>query len=346
MTQTTNFYGDITGISAVDMTNAWVSDGSIAIRNTTDGGTTWKTQTPGPSPTYPYNLLRDVFFKDVNNGWTVGDNGTIYHTTDGGSSWTKQTSGTGKNLRTVFFLTASVGWAAGDNTSMLQTTNGGASWAVFSAPTVLGTSNYGINDICFTDASRGLAASDDMVLVTTNGGATWKPDIGGIVYSVSFATPDIGWAVGAVGAIFKSTNGTWTTYTDVGDATLYSVCFPDADHGWACGDGGALYKYTQPKSTSVSHSDAEILSTFALDQNYPNPFNPSTNISFSLPSRSFVSLKIFDLMGRDVATLVSAELSAGTHSRQWNADGVQSGVYYYRLQAGEYSTTKTMIVLK
>lgn len=85
---------------------------------------------------------------------------------------------------------------------------------------------------------------------------------------------------------------------------------------------------------------------FMLFQNYPNPFNPSTTISFALPSRSFVSLKIFDLLGREVATIVTEEMSAGSYSKQWNATNVSSGIYYYRLQAGTYIETKKLVLLK
>jgi len=83
-----------------------------------------------------------------------------------------------------------------------------------------------------------------------------------------------------------------------------------------------------------------------LSQNYPNPFNPTTTISFSLPTKSFVSLKVFDILGRDVATIFSGELPAGTCTRQWNAANMASGVYYYRLQAGSYSETKKLVLLK
>jgi hypothetical protein len=86
--------------------------------------------------------------------------------------------------------------------------------------------------------------------------------------------------------------------------------------------------------------------SFALYQNYPNPFNPTTNISFTIPSKSFVTLKVYDLLGRDVATLVSKELPAGTYPQQWNAAGFASGVYLYRLQAGKYSGTKKLILMK
>ncbi len=85
---------------------------------------------------------------------------------------------------------------------------------------------------------------------------------------------------------------------------------------------------------------------YSLFQNHPNPFNPSTSISFTLPSRSFVTLKIFDLLGREVSTIVSEELPAGDHSRQWNAEDFPSGVYFYRLQAGSFIETKKLVLLK
>jgi hypothetical protein len=85
---------------------------------------------------------------------------------------------------------------------------------------------------------------------------------------------------------------------------------------------------------------------YSLSQNYPNPFNPSTTFTFSLAARSFVSLKVFDVMGRDVATIVSENLDAGNYSRQWNAAAMTGGVYFYRLQAGTFTETKSLILLK
>ncbi len=85
---------------------------------------------------------------------------------------------------------------------------------------------------------------------------------------------------------------------------------------------------------------------FTLAQNYPNPFNPSTTISFTLQSGSFVTLKIFDVMGREVTALVSQEKEAGTYQMRWNASGMPSGVYFYRLQAGIYTETKRLVILK
>ncbi len=83
-----------------------------------------------------------------------------------------------------------------------------------------------------------------------------------------------------------------------------------------------------------------------LEQNYPNPFNPLTTILFGLPSKAFVSLKIFDVTGREVASVISDELSAGNYSRQWNASGFSSGMYFYRLQAGAFTETKKLLLVR
>ena len=85
--------------------------------------------------------------------------------------------------------------------------------------------------------------------------------------------------------------------------------------------------------TGINKPVEDMPQGYRLAQNYPNPFNPSTTISFTLPSHSFVSLKVFDLIGREVATLVLEEMPAGIHSLPWNASYLPSGVYFYRLQA-------------
>jgi L-ascorbate metabolism protein UlaG (beta-lactamase superfamily) len=85
---------------------------------------------------------------------------------------------------------------------------------------------------------------------------------------------------------------------------------------------------------------------FRLDQNYPNPFNPSTRIDFTLPTSLFVTLKIYNVLGKEVGTLISENLQAGNHSRIWNAVNMPSGIYYYKLQAGKYTETKKLVLLK
>jgi hypothetical protein len=85
---------------------------------------------------------------------------------------------------------------------------------------------------------------------------------------------------------------------------------------------------------------------FTLAQNYPNPFNPSTTIQFQIPNSSFVNLKVFDILGREVATLVNEEKPAGSYEVEFEASNLPSGVYLYKLQAGNITETKKMILLR
>ena len=106
-------------------------------------------------------------------------------------------------------------------------------------------------------------------------------------------------------------------------------------------------------ASAVEQLDGAIPTEYALRQNYPNPFNPATTIQFALPKSSYVILKVFDALGKEVTTLVSRELSPGYFTIRWNAN-VPSGIYFYRLQArqtdggqaGEFMQTKKMILLK
>ena len=99
----------------------------------------------------------------------------------------------------------------------------------------------------------------------------------------------------------------------------------------------------------IVETDLEIVgipTEFGLDQNYPNPFNPTTRIDFQLPEKKFVSLKIYDIQGNLVTTLVSEQMNAGFHSVQWNANGHASGVYFYRFTADSFVATKRLLLLK
>ncbi len=98
--------------------------------------------------------------------------------------------------------------------------------------------------------------------------------------------------------------------------------------------------------TAVAENESAVPGHFALHQNYPNPFNPSTTIEFALPKTSFVTLKIYDLLGNEVATLVAEKLPAGRHQRVWEAKGLASGVYLYRIAAGEFVQTRKLILLQ
>ena len=99
-------------------------------------------------------------------------------------------------------------------------------------------------------------------------------------------------------------------------------------------------------SVGLTEKKSNIPLQFGLKQNYPNPFNPKTNIEFSIPKSEFVTLKVYNILGEEVSTLVSARLIAGRYRYDWNASNVASGVYLYRIQAGDYVDAKKMILLR
>jgi hypothetical protein len=98
--------------------------------------------------------------------------------------------------------------------------------------------------------------------------------------------------------------------------------------------------------SAVDSSRISIPAAYVLRQNYPNPFNPSTTISYALPTQSLVTLKVFNVLGQEVATLVNGLENPGNKSVEFNAAGLPSGVYFYRLQAGSYSGTKMLMVVR
>ena len=98
--------------------------------------------------------------------------------------------------------------------------------------------------------------------------------------------------------------------------------------------------------SGIENTGSSIPDKFELSQNYPNPFNPTTNINFSISNAQFVTLKIYDMLGKEIATLVNEKLNAGSYKVNWNASAISSGVYYYRITAGNFVETKKMILLK
>jgi hypothetical protein len=103
--------------------------------------------------------------------------------------------------------------------------------------------------------------------------------------------------------------------------------------------------YSDSNNTFVDNNDIQ-LQRFALQQNYPNPFNPKTTISFQIPKSSFVNLSVYNALGQRVETLVNEHKNAGSYTVDWNTDNVNAGIYFYRIQAGEFCSVKKCVVSK
>ncbi len=158
--------------------------------------------------------------------------------------------------------------------------------------------------------------------------------------------------------VFKTTNAgiSWTDFNGgtlsntttlrslnirtIGDTTLYAG---GANPSATTGQGVFEYSWI---ITGIGNSNGNIPSEFALKQNYPNPFNPSTVISYQLPEIGLVVLKIYDINGREVKTLINESQNAGTYNVKFNGSELSSGVYYYHIVSGVFSQTKKMILVK
>jgi hypothetical protein len=103
---------------------------------------------------------------------------------------------------------------------------------------------------------------------------------------------------------------------------------------------------SMPLSSEDSNSYHELLNIFELSQNYPNPFNPSTTMEFTLPKSEFVTLKVYNVLGEEIKTLVNNKLQAGNHTYEFDGSNLASGVYLYRIEAGEFQQVRKMVLIK
>ncbi len=130
-----------------------------------------------------------------------------------------------------------------------------------------------------------------------------------------------------------------------GDSVVFyiALAFGENENAMLASMQQAQQKYNT--ITSVEGTD-KLPTNYVLDQNYPNPFNPTTKISYQLPQSGYVNLKVFNTLGKEVASLVNEEKSAGHYKVDFNAQGLSSGIYFYTIQSGSFQETKKMILLK
>ncbi|MFH2048770.1 MAG: T9SS type A sorting domain-containing protein, partial [bacterium] len=109
---------------------------------------------------------------------------------------------------------------------------------------------------------------------------------------------------------------------------------------------GGPYCFYIYSPTDIRPTPGDLPETFALSQNYPNPFNPTTEIKFDVPTRSHTTLKVYNILGQEVETLIDEDTPAGRYVAEWDASQYSSGVYFYKINAGDFVDTKKMVLVK
>jgi photosystem II stability/assembly factor-like uncharacterized protein len=328
-------------------------DNGTAVLTTTNGGDTWSNYRYPDSTT----LLYGINFKDSLTGYMVGYSGVIVRTTNGGTNWNAVNVDSSSS---TYFPIYRV-----DTRGDICVASGGA-YDILGAVWV--SSNSGLNWKSYAVTAEPLfsiaiLSSEKIITLggdfefgaiqsrTYNTGNNWTYDYlntFGITRGVSFRTESEGWAVLSISPRFFFTLDTGNTWDvmDVPDTNgLYDIKFTDERHGYAVGINGTVYKYN-PNVIGLSNNQTQIPVTNTLFQNYPNPFNPTTTIEYHLIAPSVVKIFIYDVTGKLVKQLYDGLKPVGDHSLMFDAAGLSSGLYLYKLEAGNYSETKKMVIIK
>ncbi len=366
------FLDDMTGFNA-----------GPKLMKTTDGGVHWNELNTGISssdPSFPDPNYQDVYFVNNNLGFAIyrdfssGDG--VIKTTDGGNMWTPLNINHDKfDKKYIYFADENLGFVSGTST-LYRTTDGGDNWdtlavASGSTPGYFDELNSKVN---FINSTTGFFGRKGHIFKTTDRGDTWTDapiDNYTIPTQIQFVSDSIGYFISDTDTfgihthiLYKTTDGgnSWLDLTnELPTIGISSMFFTDENTGYLAGDLGILKTTSGGETiTSVHEFDnASIPANFKLYQNYPNPFNPTTKIKYSIPSSSQsplqggarggltnVQLKIYDILGREVKTLVNKQQQPGNYEVTFDASTLSSGVYFYELKAGSFVQTKKMILLR
>jgi photosystem II stability/assembly factor-like uncharacterized protein len=312
-----------------------------------DEGNTWLGYgvggTGGPTD-FAFSANGNIYMSTFANG--------IYGSTTGGTSWSLKADGkknfigssiivnpiTGRILTSGAFTNGGTGtYYSDDNGSTWDTCYniGSGFLKVNSAGTILllgsGNVHSGLNistdnGVTFTNISGQKPAINDFFI--DDSGKIVVATSNGVYYSIDN------------GVTWQSNNSGLPPWQNV-----LALAHENSGNVYATVQGLGLYKTSNLVVTAVTNKN-KLPSQFVLNQNYPNPFNPSTNINYSLPTSGLVLIKVYDILGREIKTLVNGYKSAGNYSVSFEASRLASGVYFYRMQAGNFVQTKKLLLLK
>lgn len=309
-------------------------DNGISIKSI-NGGNSWTRM----------NITTAGFTKAVyinNTIFASSITGRIFKSTDLGATWDNDTIINGNSIRSMYFANSNTGYLI-EGPRVWRTTDAGSSWQ----PTFTGTN--GLLDIAFFDASTGLMTDNlKRIYRSTNSGNNWQIMSDGPGFNALSIINNTAYSAGDTGKIYKTTDRgiTWTLQRVITNRTLRSASFLNESIGAVGGDAGTIILTYNGSTVGIS-GNSTVIENYHLKQNYPNPFNPTTKIQFAIPKNGIVTLKVYDMLGREVSTLVSTHLSMGTHVFDFNGANLTSGVYFYRLDVqGQFTETKKMLLVK
>lgn len=373
--QASNLSVNLVKIQFTSSEEAWIIGNGNQVLFTKNKGSIWEKKVVGET-----GYLFDLFFLNRQIGWIVGSDG-IFKSVDGGKTW-KGISANPRNdiysgINKIKFWNDSVGWGYGSNGNVYRTTDGGNSW------TIKCTNKYPLgwyhSDEYFESAlfssSRAViigAGSNHydicgFVVETRDGGDTWSEvQVNWLQLRdlIMFDTTAVAFGYAVTSFSFDNTfvrGGLGVMYCrgflqDPSYPNFYKVSFLDSQNGWAIERDAKVYRTRD--SGLTWHQLSELITSindeprlqpndnFQLYQNYPNPFNAETIIEFNIPSKSDVHIGVFDMLGREMKTLVDEVKEPGSYRARFNGDFLTSGIYFYRLRSGNLILTKKLILLK
>jgi photosystem II stability/assembly factor-like uncharacterized protein len=310
-----------------------------------------------------YFINKDTGF--AHTDYIVPTNSPLMATFNGGDNWVEvQLPNINQNIKKIEFLNSKTGFIVSSYSGttqtygyVLKTTNSGLNW------NILYQNGSQLNTFSFKDSLHGFAGvlNEAYSYFTSNGGLSWISSSTNYVYAndakylSSGKLIFVGMKNG--GVIYSSTNsgGNWVyeKQVNIQYSRFNSVYFINSNTGWTVGAPKLIYKTTNGGLTFTESTINVIPDKYSLQQNYPNPFNPTTKISFALPKQGLVMVKVFDVLGKEIETLVNESLKPGTYEAAFDGSNYPSGVYFYRLtvrhggpSADGFTETKRMVLIK
>ena len=309
----------------------------------TNNGTNWKTLSNGLSGDYIiYSLAvkgTDVFAGTWGNG--------IQLSTNNGLSWITINNGLTEKFISALALSENNIFAGTSDSGVFLSTNYGANWTKADN----GLPNIRISAIAVSGNNIFVGTEGFGVFRSTDNGTNWVDINNGLSNAMVEALTRSGTNIfaGSYGGVCLTTNY-GTTWIPVNDGLYENIYIwslaVDGSYIYVGTDTTGIWRRPLSELVGITKENAELPKQFVLSQNYPNPFNPSTVINYHVSANSHVTLKIYNLLGVVVRTLVDERQSPGNYSSPFEAKDLPSGIYFYKLEAGQFTQVKKMILVK